>query len=152
MQVEPQQWHDNFIEWEEWVYQHRHLRWKLERARLCHCNFLAKYFFYFWGFFRVRNQRLRAAWAFASRDRDVLLKWSTLIAFRMFRNIMRRERAIQRATLRHWHAEIRSNAAKYQITLSQLMVCCLSTYYFYCVDVTHNFSVWPRTLQLSPSP
>ena len=152
MQVEPQQWHDNFIEWEEWVYQHRHLRWKLERARLCHCNFLAKYFFYFWRFFRVRNQRLRAAWAFASRDRDVLLKWSTLIAFRMFRNIMRRERAIQRATLRHWHAEIRSNAAKYQITLSQLMVCCLSTYYFHCVDVTHNFSVWPRTLQLSPSP
>eukprot|EP00892_Ulva_mutabilis_P003853 jgi/Ulvmu1/183/UM001_0187.1 len=120
--VEPQQWHDNFQEWEEWVHHHRHRQWKHERAHRWHAGFLAKYFFYFWRFFRQRNQRLRAAWSFASRDRDLMLKWTTLIAFRMFRNIIRRERATQQATLRHWHAEIRNNAAQYQVTLSQLMV------------------------------
>lgn len=125
--MEPQQWHDNFQQWEEWVYRHRHLKWKQERARRCHCSFLAKYFFYFWRFFRARNQRLRAAWAFSAINREVLLKWSTLVAFRMFRNMMRRERATQRAVLRHWHAEMRHHAAHYQVTLSQLLVRLLDT-------------------------
>lgn len=141
MQLEPQQWHDNFQEWDEWVYRHRHLQRKQERARRCHCRFLAKYFFHFWRFFRLRNERLRAAWAFASRDREVLLKWSTLIAFRMFRNIRRRERATQRAVLRHWHAEMRSDIAQYQITLSQLMVRHLeSTLMFMAQGALHKLS------------
>lgn len=122
LQVVPQQWHDHFQQWEEWVYRHRHLQWKQERARRCHCSFLARYFFYFWRFFRARNDRLRAAWAFAAQDRDLLRKWSTLIAFRMYRNTMRRERATQRAVLRHWRAQTRNHAAHCRIALSQLLV------------------------------
>lgn len=122
VQESPQNEQDDLPEWQEWVHMYEHRRRRASRAHRHRTLFLARYFFNYWRFYLARNKQLRAAWAFAARDRTVLLKWMALIAFRTLRVMGQKERAMQRQVLRHWHAEMRMNSEKRHLTLAQLMV------------------------------
>ena len=101
---------------------HEHRRREEERAHRHRARFLARYFLHYWRFFLARNKQLRASWAFAVRDRSVLLKWMTLIAFKMLRKIAHRDRAMRRNVLRHWHAVMRVTSENRHLNLAQLVV------------------------------
>ena len=94
-----------------------------ERAHRHRARFLGRYFLNYWRFFLARNKQLRASWAFAARDRSVLLKWMTLIAFKMLRKITQRDRAMRSKVLRHWHAVMRVTSENRHLNLAQLVVC-----------------------------
>lgn len=109
-------------EWLEWVHMREHRRREEVRAHRHRARFLARYFLHYWRFFLARNKQLRASWAFVARDRTVLLKWMTILAFKMLRKLALRDRDTRRKVLWHWQALMRETRANRHLTLAELVV------------------------------
>ena len=122
MQVEPPEWPAPFPQWHEWLRRRALRREQTATAAAQHRSFRLRFLFTFWRFFLARNRRLRRAWAAATRHRELLVLWSSLVAFRMFAQMAARERRTRRAVLRHWRTLVRSTRADRQLTLASLMV------------------------------
>lgn len=115
-------WESDVPEWLEWAHMREHRHREEARAHRHRARFLARYFLHYWRFVLSRNKQLRASWAFAARDRSMLLKWTSICAFKMLRKMAHRDRERRRKVLRHWHATMRVTSENRHLTLTQLVV------------------------------
>lgn len=122
MQVEPPVWNDSFAPWHDWLHRRARTCRHLLRAAQQQATYRLRFLFTFWRFVLARNRTLRTAWHAAVQHQELLMKWSTLIAFRTFVRFARRERKTRRLVLRHWSAAVRENQHHRQLTFSQLLV------------------------------
>jgi len=112
----------NFPAWQEWLFRReRTQRLKLQAAQHQQA-FCKRYLFQYWRFFMHRNKRMRLAWLFAHRNHERLLKWSSLLAFRVNLRDAKRRRVMQRQVLRHWVAAVRNTHTHSSLQLSHLLV------------------------------